>query len=1805
MTDQYKTQAADFLKLKSILETTRSLFGIKDIDDLVKKLGDNAKQILNADSVVFFDYSEVPPVISEKIMYPGLVENKSSSYEASIVFRILSNARNKPTYAVDATKFWRDNGFTSSSQSENSKCFWEAERIESCVAIFLKVKKQKLGILFINYRLQQNFSIEDKQLIEFFASQVEIAVQNIKLLNETERKVKEINLLREITEKINTSLDIKRTLELILKGGIRLLNMDSGVIHLLDNSQKGIDHSFKFPKDIVQPKPRLDQENTMTRSIIDFGEFIAVPDISLEGKVSPKVTSLDIKSLIGFPVKFRNTTIGVLYLNSKRERNFSQKEIELLNTLAQQANSAIQNARLYEKRIKDIESLREINREITTGNTTLSQILKLIVARLLDILQAISCIIRLYDEEEGLFLNSVSAGLAHKRKFLEPRLDGASVHVKSTKRPLYSNLGDVLPNLKPIIPEEVSISGISSVAYLPLLKDKHVIGILYVEWKNSPTFRKNEKKLLHAFADQASIAISSKKIFDREYQELRKKNQSQRVIEYLITETSLASEKVKEGRNASNRDLPLNKIFKNIIKRTVKIFGVKSGHIALANYNSRFFSINPNWTYGLDQYDPLIFEIPRRKVDGELIFDSTPNIAGFVIEKGIEHYCPDTEDCEFLLPYEKDDSVKSKIVMPLIFQNQTFGVFTLDAETKAAFSKEDQKILKSIALQMGMLISRYYNLVRQHFLSRPFKDVKNLDKLICEILGMSQNVLDINRIILHVPHKGKLVVERALEIEDIECGAPADFVENLVNDVFEKRKIKTFKDFKGELRNEKSKDLAKKNHLYSIMIVPLLTRSTSNKNNPVGILTIFSGRPTDFTLFHQQVMGIIAHKAAQALKNSRLISQLDSISGLDKKLNARTEEAVLKKISDIASNLLEADLVVLYQYNPNVYRENFGFSGEPVVSGKFLDQAGGEKVCVEKESFVYQLLNEEKKEFFIENFSKNKLVKKLYEKRKENVDIPKFYIREKAESAIVLKLVYGGGLLGVLFVNFRYVKTISAEIRRIASIFASKAQIAINNIRRYEELSRIHSIGNQIARESQLLKPVLQTIVRNISHTLNAEIVILHQYDSQKRKFTSSPIQVGQLNEPDALKRPYGAGDIQYRLIASKKDYYIPDVSSNDTLMSKNPDNENMFAIREGIISCAALRLKVHRKIIGTVFINYRRKVNFSPERKRVIEILVNQAELAISNANLIREEKKTITRITKGVRAIQKSGNAIAQKINTPKVEESDILQPIIEQALNLMNVRMGYIGLINPGHKQFRIVACSERYNKLYNKIIDDNIENKKWVRAKRNYDIFSSARPRGDYQRFADNPHLVLGLKGESFSEDKNVKSALRVLIALEQNTLGMIVLESNDENAFLPIDAYTAISLANQAAMALQNLKMIRQLRKLREIDKAILEKATDLDQVLGIILTGSLELVLKKHGDISLCREGHVLEIVKSYPDQPQNRFLNIDSSICGQAVNTRDTVYVKNVSGNSVFIRVHKETLSELAIPLEVNDKIIGVLNIESDQVNNFTKEDIDILELFSGQAAIAINMAMTQDQLIEKEKEANMGYVTRESVHWVGNKIGPIPRRVENIVANFVKLRDSNPAQKEMIDSLEKDLAIIGKGAKMALSIKSDLIESGSAEMVDFDLIELIEECIQDFRKEYEQLHFFFKLEIESFEVSWNQKHIYKLFTYLFKNSIQAIDTKNASSKIKTKGEINVHCILYSDKIKVKIHDNGCGIKEEHVSQVFNPFFTTKGADEGTGVGLTFCRRTMNELKGAIYIDYTGIGRGTSVTLEFPKCDT
>lgn len=171
------------------------------------------------------------------------------------------------------------------------------------------------------------------------------------LIDQQLRHEKEdLKRLIRIGSALSSELHLDKLLELVIDDVIEITNAERGFLMLADDDQL----QFRIARN--SQKGRLSEDNfkisqTVAKTVFKTGQPILIPDIGLERSwiLTDSVVDLQLKSILGVPLRTSERTIGVIYVdNSIHSSEFGQREHDLLITLASQTSIAIENARLYE-----------------------------------------------------------------------------------------------------------------------------------------------------------------------------------------------------------------------------------------------------------------------------------------------------------------------------------------------------------------------------------------------------------------------------------------------------------------------------------------------------------------------------------------------------------------------------------------------------------------------------------------------------------------------------------------------------------------------------------------------------------------------------------------------------------------------------------------------------------------------------------------------------------------------------------------------------------------------------------------------------------------------------------------------------------------------------------------------------------------------------------------------------------------------------------------------------------------------------------------------------------------------------------------------------------------------------------------------------------------------------------------------------------------------------------------------------------------------------------------------------------------
>jgi signal transduction histidine kinase/putative component of toxin-antitoxin plasmid stabilization module len=334
---------------------------------------------------------------------------------------------------------------------------------------------------------------------------------------------------------------------------------------------------------------------------------------------------------------------------------------------------------------------------------------------------------------------------------------------------------------------------------------------------------------------------------------------------------------------------------------------------------------------------------------------------------------------------------------------------------------------------------------------------------------------------------------------------------------------------------------------------------------------------------------------------------------------------------------------------------------------------------------------------------------------------------------------------------------------------------------------------------------------------------------------------------------------------------------------------------------------------------------------------------------------------------------------------------------------------------------------------------------------------------------------------------------------------------------------------------------------------------------------------------------------------------------------------------------------SLLFTPLVSNETAIGMIGVSRIEPGSFAAHHVQLLQTFADQAVIAIEnvrlfdevqartielaasldeLRTTQDRLVQTEKLASLGQLTAGIAHEIKNPLNfvnnfsALSAELTDELNDILKSASLSDKMREEVDDLTGLLRdnlekVVQHGKRADSIVKNMLLHSreGSGEHGPADINALVDESLNlayhgaraEKREFNVTLQRNFDPEAGTIEVF--SQEITRVFLNLISNGFYAVTKRKADN-----GSTDFEPIISAttkhrgDQVEIRIRDNGIGIPPDVKEKMFNPFFTTKPAGEGTGLGLSMSHDIIVKQHGGTIEVATEPGQFTEFTILLPR---
>ena len=551
------------------------------------------------------------------------------------------------------------------------------------------------GSLFVLDRGEREFPKQDIDLLTHIGDQIAVAVENASLFDAEQRRAEQFRVISEVGRHIASILDVDELLSEI----IRLLKESFGyyqvTVGLIEGDQvvfrAGAKAGWDDPEFV--PPPTTVGGKGITAWVADTGQPLLVPDTAKEPRYLFLPDSPETRSELAVPMKTTEGVIGVLNVESDQLNAFDESDVTLLQSMANQAAIAVENARLYEdtkRRLAQVIALQETTRAVAS-TLEIDKLLDLIIQQATTLLQADGGIINVVDwetnEDEAVAGTGLGGTAVGGRAPLEGSLSGwVALHNQPV---IFNQLEDDpradLGALSKLV--KATKRQIRSGALAPLTIKGQVAGTLVVLDKQGGEgeFDQTDLELMVAFANQAATAMENARLFDGE----QRRAEQFRVISEV-------------GRHITSI-LDVDELMDEIVRLIKETFGYYVVGISLIEGEELIVKAGSG-----PPFDDPEFEPPRVTVGGE-------GITGWVASAGEPVLVHDVSQDPRYIPLSSGAKTRSELSVPLKIKEAVIGVLNVESDQLNAFDQSDLAVLQSLASQAAIALEN----------ARLYEDVKS------------------------------------------------------------------------------------------------------------------------------------------------------------------------------------------------------------------------------------------------------------------------------------------------------------------------------------------------------------------------------------------------------------------------------------------------------------------------------------------------------------------------------------------------------------------------------------------------------------------------------------------------------------------------------------------------------------------------------------------------------------------------------------------------------------------------------------------------------------------------------------------------------------------------------------------------------------------------------------------------------------------------------------------------------------------------------------------------------------------------
>jgi GAF domain-containing protein len=854
-------------------------------------------------------------------------------------------------------------------------------------------------------------------------------------------------------------------------------------------------------------------------------------------------------------------------------------------------------------------------------------------------------------------------------------------------------------------------------------------------------------------------------------------------------------------------------------------------------------------------------------------------------------------------------------------------------------------------------------------------------------------------------------------------------------------------------------------------------------------------------------------------------------------------------------------------------------------------------------------------------------------------------------------LLRQGQPIGVVTLGRKTVSPFSDKQIELAQTFADQAVIAIENTRLLTELrdslqqqTATADVLKVISRSAFDLQTVLNTLSESAARLCNADIASITRHEGDKY------LQIASYGQSNEILRYIkgraidpGRGSVVGRAMIERRPVQVRDVQTDDEFSMKD------LARKSGVHTVLAVPLMRGDKALGVMALQCRKVEPFTDKQIDLVTTFADQAVIAIENSRLFEEVQARTEDLTESLQ--QQTATADVLKVISRSVSDlQPVLDTIVETAERLCEA--DYAMIFRSDGDLYRL-AASHGFSREYG----DWMKEQTIVSGSKTLVGRTSILRRSIHIPDATiDPEYDWA---ESIKRG-NFRTMLGIPLLREGTPIGVIAICRSRVQPFSAKQIELVSTFADQAVIAIENTRLFEEVQARTEdlaeslqqqtatadVLKVISRSTFDLQMVLQTLIESAARLCDADKANITRQKDGvffraEAFGFSQEFMDHYRNVPIRAERGTAfGRALVEQRPVHIADVMTDSEYTFLEGQKLGDyrtvLSVPMLREGVAVGVFSLTRTEVRPFTDKQIALASTFADQAAIAIEnvrlfedvqtrtrelaasleeLRAAQDRLVQTEKLASLGQLTAGIAHEIKNPLNFVNNfsalSVEMIDELRTLMESPQPSEaqseeiRELMEMLQGNLDKIVQHGKRADSIVKNMLlhaREGSGEHRPVDINAVVEESLNlafhGARAEKQGFNITLErsFDPEAGQIDLFPQEITRVLLNLISNGFYAATMRKAEAGNGFEPRLAAATRSLGDRVEIRIRDNGTGIPAEVKDKIFNPFFTTKPAGEGTGLGLSLSHDiVVKQHAGSLEVD-TLPGEFTEFKIVLPR---